>query len=407
VDRKKNVRSLVVGTAIAVVIGVAAAFSLGATAGSGSGSHEIKIEFQSADGMVNGSDVLLAGTRVGLISDVKPTQSSHALVTVLINGDHWPLHKGLTAYIRPKSLLGEKYVDLHDGPQNGPAFDNRVVLHTSENAVPVELDQFINSLDPPTRTAIRVLLDDLGGGLAGRGNDLNTAIAAGKADLEHLAVFGKTLNDRDPDLDRILVGLDGVLSKITQNDQLNQMSQLITNGQNLLNDIEGVKDTFSRGFNDASAALTDLNTAISGAVSSLRSTIDVAPQLVSNLQTESGLLTNLGQTVLTQDNLSPNGECTSATTAEQPITSITGLKQCSPMWMLIAGLIGGPTNTTGATETTTSGVSSSIFRGCVLIAPNAAFDFNTGQLQAYGCTSDSPGAVTHVESATLASFLRT
>ncbi len=146
-----------------------------------------------------------------------------------------------------------------------------MVLHETQQAVPVELDQFINSLDAPTRNAARVLLNDLGAGVAGRGLSLNEAIAAGKANLANLAVFGTTLNNRDPDLDRILVGLDGVLGKLTTSDQLTQMSQLITNGQQTLNAIETQQAAFSRQFVDAQTALGELNTAIDSAVPSLRS----------------------------------------------------------------------------------------------------------------------------------------
>src|SRR5207244_7654174 len=153
--------------------------------------------------------------KVGYISDIRPAQGDSALVTVMVSDRHWPLHVGLTAGIRPKSLLGEKYVDLHDGAAGASAYAAGAVLHAGKTADPVELDQFINSLDPPTRTAVRVLLDDLGAGVAGRGQDLNAAIAAGRDDLANLAVTGQTLNHRDADLDRILVGLDGVLGKIT------------------------------------------------------------------------------------------------------------------------------------------------------------------------------------------------
>jgi len=377
-------RSVVTGVAVGVILVGGAAFALASPHLTGSSTHEMRIQFQSADGLVSGSDVLEAGTKIGQISDIQPTQSNSALVTIQVEGDHWPVHQGVTADIRPKSLLGEKYVDLHDGPQNASAYDVSATLQTSNKADPVELDQFINSLDAPTRTAIRVLLDDLGAGVAGRGPDLNTAIAAGRANLANLAVFGKTLNDRDPDLDKILVGLDGVLAKITTNDQLNQMSQLITNGQNTLNDIESVQTAFSRGFTDANIALSDLNTAFDGAASSLHATLDVAPSLVANLTQESNLLAGLGSLVNTKNNLSPNGECVNAqggnpgTTANQPITSITGLTQCSPVWEIIKGLLGGPTNTGGALEgTPQGGIPNPVFRVCVNFAqvdPNLIHD---------------------------------
>jgi phospholipid/cholesterol/gamma-HCH transport system substrate-binding protein len=303
--------------------------------------------FDSADGLVSGSDVLEAGAKVGYISDIQPV-GDQALVTLEIGDANWPLHRGVSAQIRPKSLLGEKYVELDDGPSNGPVLDASTMLHASATADPVELDQFINSLDPATRTAIRILLDDLGAGVAGRGENLNAAIAAGKADLANLAVTGKTLDDRDPDLDRILVGLDGVLSTITTNDQLKQMSQLINNGQHELDDIEAVQGPFSRSFDDANIALSELNTALDGAVPSLRATLSTLPSLVGNLSTETSILTSLAQSVTSSKNLGPPGTCTSSTTSNVAI--VGGLAQCSPLWMLVKGLVQGPTTSGGAIE---------------------------------------------------------
>jgi phospholipid/cholesterol/gamma-HCH transport system substrate-binding protein len=362
-------RSTVVGVALAVVLVGAGAAALVIPHLSGTGAHELQITFPSADGLVPGSDALESGAKVGTVSSVEPNQDNTALVTVQISDDHWPLHAGLNVDIRPKSLLGEKYVDLHDGPQTAAVYNAKGPFPAPSTADPVELDQFINSLDPPTRTAIRVLLDDLGAGVAAQGHDLNTAIATGKQNLANLAVTGKTLNNRDPDLDQILVGLDGVLGKITTSDQLNQMSQLITNGQTTLNAIESVQQSFSRQFTDADLALTDLNTALDGAIPSLRSTLDVAPSLIVNLSQETSMLANLGAIATTKSNLSPHGECTSSTVANQPITSVIGATQCSPIWELVKGLLQGPTNAAGAVEESPTGVKNPIFRVCIIGLP--------------------------------------
>ncbi len=316
----KLTKSLIVGATLAILLIGGVGFAVATPHLTGASSHTMKIVFPSADGLVSGSDVLEAGSKIGYIADIQPTQNNSALVTISVEDDHWPLHKGITAFIRPKSLLGEKYVDLHDGAQTAAAYDASTVLTAPQNADPVELDQFINSLDAPTRTAIRVLLDDLGAGIAGRGPDLNAAIAAGRADLANLAVTGKTLNNRDPDLDRILLGLDGVLSRITTNDQLTQMSQLITNGQKTLNDIEVVRQSFSRQFTDANVALTDLNVAFDGAVPNLKAALDIAPTLIANLQQETGLLAQLGSSVTGTSNPRPD-ICTGSTTSNVPISS--------------------------------------------------------------------------------------
>ncbi|MEA2670012.1 MAG: phospholipid/cholesterol/gamma-HCH transport system substrate-binding protein, partial [Chloroflexota bacterium] len=262
-------RPLAAGLAVAALIAVALVVALAAPGLAGRPPHRVSVTFpQSASGLVAGSDVLEAGARVGSVSSIEPMPGGRARIVVEVADASWPLHQGVTAGIRPRSLLGEKYVDLHDGPASAPAYDPARPLQASASAVPVELDAFLNSLDSTTRAAARGLIDDLGAGLAGTGAGLNQAIAAAHANLDNLATTGRTLDQRDPDLDRILVGLDGVLGRLTQNDQLTQLQQLITNGQSTLNAVEAERQSLSRQFVDSQAVLTDLNAAIDPAVAS-------------------------------------------------------------------------------------------------------------------------------------------
>jgi virulence factor Mce-like protein len=288
-------RPLAAGLAVAALIAAVLLVALAAPGLAGRPAHRVSITFpQSASGLVAGSDVLEAGARVGSVSSIEPTPDGRARILVEVADASWPLHQGVTAGIRPRSLLGEKYVDLQDGPASAPAYDPARPLQASAGAVPVELDAFLNSLDTNTRAAARGLINDLGAGLAGTGASLNQALAAARANLDNLATTGRTLNQRDPDLDRILVGLDGVLGKLTQNDQLTQLQQLITNGQTTLNAVEAERQAFSRQFVDSQAVLTDLNAAIDPAVASVRDLIQRAPSLVTGLQNEAGLLAQIG-----------------------------------------------------------------------------------------------------------------
>jgi len=346
-------RSLAVGSAVAVLLaagtGVALA-SPGATAGS---QHTFTITFPTADGLVSGSDVLEAGSKVGVISDINPLQNDRASVTVSIDSDHWPLHQGLLADIRPKSLLGEKYVDLHDGPATNHEYDVSKTLDAAGDSVPVELDQFINSLDTDTRSALRVLLNDLGAGIAGHGADLNQAIQTGRDDLAHLAVTGQTLDNRDPDLDHILVGLDGLFQKLTQDDQLNQMSQLIDNGKKTLDAVEAEQAAFSRSFSDAERALAEANVSFDSVISNLRGTLDIAPQLLANVHDEALLLSDAAAATL-----APHAPGS---------TSLTCGYQGCQVDMLAHGILAGPYTTGGAQEWRTDANNDvlPIFRVCL------------------------------------------
>jgi len=357
-------RSIAVGATVATLLVAGTGVALASPGISAGSQHEFTITFPTASGLVLGSDVLEAGSKVGTISDIVPLQNDRASVTVDIESDHWPMHQGLQADIRPKSLLGEMYVDLHDGPATNPVYDTNRVLNAPGDSVPVELDQFVNSLDSDTRSALRILLNDLGAGIAGEGVDLNQAIKTGRDDLAHLAVTGQTLNNRDPDLDRILVGLDGLFQKLTQDDQLNQMSQLIDNGKATLDAVEAEEQSFSRSFNDAERALAEANTSFDSVISHLRGTLDIAPQLLANVHDESNLLAFAASATL-----APH-----APGSTQLSCGYTGCQ----VDMLAHGILVGPYTTGGAQEWVTPGGSSSsqvtevlpIFRVC-LGKPNA------------------------------------
>ena len=348
-------RSLAVGATVATLLVAGVGVALAAP-GIGAGStHGFTIDFPTASGLVAGSDVLEAGSKVGVISDIKPLQGDKASVTVSIESDHWPLHQGLQADIRPKSLLGEKYVDLHDGPAKNPEYDTTKVLEAPADSVPVELDQFVNSLDTDTRSALRVLLNDLGAGIAGEGVDLNQAIKTGRDDLAHLAVTGQTLNNRDPDLDRILVGLDGLFQKLTQDEQLNQMSQLIDNGKATLDAVEAEEQSFSRSFSDAERALAEANISFDSVIGNLRNTLNVAPYLLANVHEESTLLAKAAG-----DTLAPSSIGDSSLSC--------GYTGCQ-VDLLAHGIMVGPYTTGGAQEWIGSAANPSavypIFRVCL------------------------------------------
>src|SRR5487761_1170868 len=74
-------KSLLAGIAVVVLL----VGGLGITLVSGhvfsSPTHQLEVTFPTADGMVDGCDVLEAGAKIGTNSDIEPTQDSSALVT--------------------------------------------------------------------------------------------------------------------------------------------------------------------------------------------------------------------------------------------------------------------------------------------------------------------------------------
>jgi phospholipid/cholesterol/gamma-HCH transport system substrate-binding protein len=191
-----------VGIAIALAAGVLALF--GTAAGGDSGSYEVRAIFDSADFLVTGENVRVAGATVGSVGDVEvsmPGEPVHAdgsaepgkaIVVLKIDDPGFrDFRSDASCIIRPQSLLGEKFVNCEPTQprapdQKAPPLIQRIPegqpgagqyllpLENNGNAVDLDLVQNINR--EPFIQRFRLILNDLGAGLAARGKDLDAII---------------------------------------------------------------------------------------------------------------------------------------------------------------------------------------------------------------------------------------
>ena len=118
-----------------------------------------------------------------------------------------PLPADSTLLVRPRSSLGLKYVELTPGQsQAGLAAGSTIPLRQARPPV-VELDDLFSMFDDKTRVGQRNTLDGFGGGFAGRGQDVNTAIEAFVPLLTDLEPVARNLSDPDTRLNRFFASL--------------------------------------------------------------------------------------------------------------------------------------------------------------------------------------------------------
>ena len=89
--------------------------------------------------------------------------------------------------IRPKSPLGLKYVQLVPGDSEQGFEAGETIPSGAARPEPVDIDQFFDMFDEPTRNAIQRNQAGFGNALAGRGPQLNDAFGA----LRQLAESGQ------------------------------------------------------------------------------------------------------------------------------------------------------------------------------------------------------------------------
>jgi phospholipid/cholesterol/gamma-HCH transport system substrate-binding protein len=169
-------------------------------------TYDLKANLPNADQLVRGFEVRIGGARVGLISEIDPRRredgSTYAQVTMKLDKDLEPLPAGSKLRVRPRSALGLKYIELAPGPEGGETLPAGSTIGVQDVLPTVELDEFFNMFDDKARVGQRNTLDGFGGGLAGRGQDLNSAIEAFVPLLTNLEPVAQNLSSPDTRLGR-------------------------------------------------------------------------------------------------------------------------------------------------------------------------------------------------------------
>jgi ABC-type transporter Mla subunit MlaD len=154
-------------------------------------TYNLTARVPNANAIVKGNEVRIGGARVGVVRGVAPVQLENGQVAaeldLRLDKSAEPVPVDSTVIIRPKSPLGLKYLQIVTGesPEGFEAGDT--IPLAAARPEPVDIDQFFNMFDEPTRNAIQRNLSGFGNALAGRGPQINSALGA----LRRLAENGQ------------------------------------------------------------------------------------------------------------------------------------------------------------------------------------------------------------------------
>lgn len=185
-DRNRNMLSGAIGLLLllgAITVGIKASF------GAFDGGYDIQASFASAgQGLLEGSDVKIRGLNVGEVSSIELVEN-RALVTMTID-DGVDIPTTSEAVIRPKTLFGEKFVDVIPGVDEltGPYLASAAPADECPGRLPCLLDTLggfeleqvltdtypvLEAIDP---VELAVVLDELATAADGLGLSVNRSI---------------------------------------------------------------------------------------------------------------------------------------------------------------------------------------------------------------------------------------
>ncbi|MGN6215825.1 MAG: MlaD family protein [Solirubrobacterales bacterium] len=230
--------------------------------GGSSSGYRVRAVFDNGAFMVPGEQVRVAGANVGTIESVgvsmpgetvaykngKPVAKPGKAIIVMDITDpgFQDFRQDATCLIRPQSLIGEKFVDcrptlprapgteppppLKQVPSGEPgAGEYLLPLGSNGTSVDPDLINDINTL--PYAQRFRLILNELGAGLAGRGEDIEVLV--------------KRANPVLRDVDRLF----GILSA-----QRNQLAQLASDSETILRPLSRERSHVAGFLSNAGAA---------------------------------------------------------------------------------------------------------------------------------------------------------
>jgi phospholipid/cholesterol/gamma-HCH transport system substrate-binding protein len=217
-DNRTSTRGrILAGIALVLAIGLVAAYLVWP-----SSDYVVRAQFQAANQMIPGNLVMIAGHKVGLVTDVKLTEDGQAELELAIDKQFSPLREGTEATIRIASLSGSvnRYVDLRIPPDGGNEIAEHGLIPVTHTHSAVDLYQLFQTFDPETRKGLRKVVR--GGGQQWRGVAGDQA-AAGWSYLNPSLVASRRLFDElSTDrraLERFVVANAGLATHVAERDE--------------------------------------------------------------------------------------------------------------------------------------------------------------------------------------------
>lgn len=175
-------------------------------------TYKIGVELPNASNLQKGNEVKVGGTRVGVIEKLVPKQNPKtgkltAIAMLKLEKGIGPLPKNTKAIVQSVSSVGLKYLQIEKGtskktiPEGG-------IIPVSRTREPVDIDQFFDMFNAPTRRANKVNLTSFGNGLANRGVGLNETLGELLPLVKKLTPVAHNLAAPKTDLANFFAALD-------------------------------------------------------------------------------------------------------------------------------------------------------------------------------------------------------
>jgi virulence factor Mce-like protein len=252
---------------------------------SGSEGYVVRAEFKDAGGLRKDSSVKIAGVPAGTVSSISVTKDDTAIATFTLDKNAAPIGAGASVEVRPTDLLGERYAQLNVGNLNQQQ-PSGTTIPASRTSTPVELDDVLNMFNADTRTRLRILVNEAGVALAGRGADFNHLLNVLPPNLQQAQQLLGQVASENRTLETLISQGDRIASVV--NGRRDQLGHLIGVAEGALGTVAGKHQQLGATLQQAPGALAQLRAALD----QVGSAADAITPAATNLVQAAGPLTS-------------------------------------------------------------------------------------------------------------------
>jgi ABC-type transporter Mla subunit MlaD len=175
--------------------------------------------------------VKIAGVKVGTIDRLDLTRQNKAAVVLRIDDPAFrPFRSDATCKVGIQSLIGEQFVECVPTQPRGPGVNpapplpeiksgpgkGEYLLSVDHTVTPVNLDLITNIMRVPERERFRLIINELGAGLAGNGTELRKALRRANPALQQTDRVISVLARQNRLIARLVSESDQVLGPLAQ-----------------------------------------------------------------------------------------------------------------------------------------------------------------------------------------------
>jgi virulence factor Mce-like protein len=309
--------------------------------------HHIKVAFPTAFNITPGLDVSVDGLDAGKVSKVD-YKDGRSVVELGIDDKYWPIPQGTIASTRYGTTIGSgtRRVDLQLGPDKAKSIPEGGIIASKDTRPAVDVDAVLNTASQATRQDATNLADNVDKATAGTEDEANASIAETAPGLKDIDGFLKDLGSDSVALSGLITNADRLTKVLAARSgqvqdlvtvsartfeafasRTSQIQQTLDGVQPAMNEarttlarVDGSLGGLTQLVNDirpgakrlkplakaAEPALQNLSSIVPTALSTVRTTTKVAPELNT-------LLTNgtpfLAKTSRTLEELKPMVHC--------------------------------------------------------------------------------------------------